>query len=124
MLSFLLRPIDQARIYNVVSTRAYTVGQETKFLGTTLRGAPIFTTVTNDNKCAVANFRKENMSKMSHGHNLNTKSMSARSMRLLWDNTVKYRLTCGMKDENMPLIGEKARGIGSADNSYHLQEAQ
>ena len=36
MPSFLLHPIDQARIYNMVSTGAYTVGKKTKFLGTTL----------------------------------------------------------------------------------------
>ena len=63
--------------------------------------------VTNDNKCAVADFRKENMSKMSHGHNMDTKSMPAHSVWSLWDNAVKYCLTCGMEDEITPWIGEK-----------------
>ena len=117
MPSFPLHPIDQARIYNVVSTRAYTIGQGTKFLGTNLRGAPIFTTVTNDNNCAVADFKKENM-KMSHGHSLNKAHVC------LFNVITLGQRSQAPLDKNIPLIGEKARGIGSSGNPYHLQEAQ
>ena len=106
MSSFLLQPVDQARIYNMVSTREYTVGQKTKFLGTTLKGAPIFTTITNDsdNKSAVTAFIKS--------QDPRTRAMSTRTMQAPWSSTMKPRLTRITKEKVTPMTGEKLPEVG------------